>query len=155
MTRDGLAACVNACRRMAAADLEPVELHFLRIGRSGLLQHRDPVLAGSAVSLFWAEMREGSSILEKQKTDGWKMIGGEGGIRTLDRLLTYTHFPGVLLKPLGHLSETLLAAATLDAGKQDSALECGRIARAMRVAHLTGTRDRFQIAARPSVRDSR
>jgi protein tyrosine phosphatase (PTP) superfamily phosphohydrolase (DUF442 family) len=30
--------------------------------------------------------------------------GGEGGIRTLDRLLTYTHFPGVLLKPLGHLS---------------------------------------------------
>ena len=30
--------------------------------------------------------------------------GGEGGIRTHDRLLTYTHFPGVLLKPLGHLS---------------------------------------------------
>jgi hypothetical protein len=32
------------------------------------------------------------------------VTGGEGGIRTLDRLLTYTHFPGVLLKPLGHLS---------------------------------------------------
>ncbi len=31
-------------------------------------------------------------------------IGGEGGIRTLDTLLTYTHFPGVLLQPLGHLS---------------------------------------------------
>ncbi len=30
--------------------------------------------------------------------------GGEGGIRTLDGLLTHTHFPGVLLKPLGHLS---------------------------------------------------
>ena len=30
--------------------------------------------------------------------------GGEGGIRTLGTLLTYTHFPGVLLKPLGHLS---------------------------------------------------
>jgi hypothetical protein len=30
--------------------------------------------------------------------------GGERGIRTLDTLLTYTHFPGVLLKPLGHLS---------------------------------------------------
>ena len=30
--------------------------------------------------------------------------GGEGGIRTLDELLTHTHFPGVLLKPLGHLS---------------------------------------------------
>lgn len=30
--------------------------------------------------------------------------GGEEGIRTLDTLLTYTHFPGVLLQPLGHLS---------------------------------------------------
>ena len=34
-------------------------------------------------------------------------IGGEGGIRTLDTLLTYTHFPGVRLQPLGHLSNTL------------------------------------------------
>ena len=32
------------------------------------------------------------------------MVGGEGGIRTLDTLLTYTHFPGVRLQPLGHLS---------------------------------------------------
>lgn len=31
--------------------------------------------------------------------------GGEGGIRTLDTLLTYTHFPGVRLQPLGHLSD--------------------------------------------------
>ena len=31
-------------------------------------------------------------------------IGGETGIRTLDTLWGYTHFPGVLLKPLGHLS---------------------------------------------------
>jgi hypothetical protein len=31
--------------------------------------------------------------------------GGEGGIRTLGTVLPYTHFPGVLLKPLGHLSE--------------------------------------------------
>ncbi len=28
----------------------------------------------------------------------------EEGIRTLDTLLAYTHFPGVRLKPLGHLS---------------------------------------------------
>ena len=32
------------------------------------------------------------------------MSGGEGGIRTLDGLSTHTHFPGVLLRPLGHLS---------------------------------------------------
>ena len=31
-------------------------------------------------------------------------FGGDGGIRTLDTLLTYTHFPGVLLQPLGHVS---------------------------------------------------
>ena len=30
-------------------------------------------------------------------------VGGEGGIRTLDTV-RYTHFPGVLLRPLGHLS---------------------------------------------------
>src|SRR5690554_8060393 len=37
---------------------------------------------------------------------GFFSFGGEGGIRTLDTLLTYTHFPGVLLQPLGHLSKT-------------------------------------------------
>ena len=31
------------------------------------------------------------------------VVGGEGGIRTLDTF-PYTHFPGVLLKPLGHLT---------------------------------------------------
>ena len=31
------------------------------------------------------------------------MIGGERGIRTLDTF-PYTHFPGVRLQPLGHLS---------------------------------------------------
>ena len=32
------------------------------------------------------------------------VCGGESGIRTHDTLLTYTHFPGVRLRPLGHLS---------------------------------------------------
>jgi hypothetical protein len=32
------------------------------------------------------------------------LFGGERGIRTLDTVLPYTHFPGVLLQPLGHLS---------------------------------------------------
>ncbi len=31
-------------------------------------------------------------------------IGDEGGIRTLDTLLTYTHFPGVRLQPLSHFT---------------------------------------------------
>ncbi len=43
-------------------------------------------------------------------------IGGEGGIRTLDTLLTYTHFPGVRLQPLGHLSKTLCSCLLLSRG---------------------------------------
>jgi hypothetical protein len=31
-------------------------------------------------------------------------IGGEGGIRTLDGLLTHTPLAGARLRPLGHLS---------------------------------------------------
>ena len=42
-------------------------------------------------------------------------FGGERGIRTLDTLLEYTHFPGVLLKPLGQLS--LVTAAGAAKGK--------------------------------------
>ncbi len=34
----------------------------------------------------------------------------EEGIRTLDTLLVHTHFPGVRLRPLGHLS--ILTPAT-------------------------------------------
>ena len=34
-----------------------------------------------------------------------KLKYGEGGIRTLDTLLGYTVFPGLLLQPLGHLSK--------------------------------------------------
>lgn len=43
------------------------------------------------------------------------MLGGERGIRTPDRLLTYTRFPGVRLKPLIHLS-----------GKTESIANSGR-----------------------------
>ncbi len=41
------------------------------------------------------------------------MSGGETGIRTLGTLLTYTRFPSVRLKPLGHLSGTGLVIPTL------------------------------------------
>ena len=33
-----------------------------------------------------------------------RAVGGWGGIRTHDTLLTYTHFPGARLRPLGHPS---------------------------------------------------
>ena len=37
------------------------------------------------------------------RTSSYLEYGGEGGIRTPDTL-PYTHFPGVLLQPLGHLT---------------------------------------------------
>jgi hypothetical protein len=38
------------------------------------------------------------------------LLNGRGGIRTHGTLLTYTHFPGVRLKPLGHPSHSLRTA---------------------------------------------
>ena len=46
------------------------------------------------------------------RTSSHLKYGGEGGIRTLDTL-PYTHFPGVLLQPLGHLT-TLLSRCCWD-----------------------------------------
>ena len=46
---------------------------------------------------------------------GYKNNGGEGGIRTLDTLLTYTHFPGVRFRPLSHF--TVLKAYSIPKGK--------------------------------------
>tara|TARA_R110000823_G_scaffold28280_3_gene82488 strand:- start:745 stop:1164 length:420 start_codon:yes stop_codon:yes gene_type:complete len=40
-------------------------------------------------------------------------IGGERGIRTLETLLTFTHFPGVRLQPLGHLSNNLFQISNI------------------------------------------
>ena len=40
------------------------------------------------------------------RTSSHLEYGGEGGIRTPDTL-PYTHFPGVLLQPLGHLTKLL------------------------------------------------
>ena len=44
------------------------------------------------------------SEIKKPRKAAFCEIGGETGIRTQDALLAHTHFPGVLLRPLGHLS---------------------------------------------------
>ena len=48
--------------------------------------------------------------------------GGAGGIRTLDTLLAYTHFPGERLRPLGHRS------ACLESGHVDWVKPWGKLA---------------------------
>ena len=58
----------------------------------------------------WGRTRP-SSHLSKQAHEGPVLInGGWGGIRTHDTLLTYTHFPGVRLRPLGHPSSPCSAS---------------------------------------------
>src|SRR5205085_1578235 len=62
--------------------------------------------------------------------DPTKGGGGAGGIRTLDTLLAYTHFPGERLRPLGHRSAISLegrpskGARTSRQGCCPSALPC-------------------------------
>lgn len=56
-------------------------------------------------------LRASSAYLFKMKNQQHKLLVSfcrEEGIRTLDTLLAYTHFPGVRLRPLGHLSSTFL-----------------------------------------------
>ena len=47
-------------------------------------------------------------MLRKGKRKNYE--SGETGIRTLETLLTFTHFPGVPLQPLEHLSVFLWSA---------------------------------------------
>ena len=59
--------------------------------------------------------------------------GGEGGIRTLDTLLTYTPLAGERLQPLGHFSRFCLFRSDLPFALDDRAL-LGASHLALRVA---------------------
>ena len=51
--------------------------------------------------------------------------GGEGGIRTLGTLFTHTRFPGVHLRPLGHLSQLILTESEkFCSASKPQTLEC-------------------------------
>ncbi len=94
--------------------------------RGGLIRFAHPAgsVAGSAVQLACASCRTPhrgfsspppprENIKEKSpylRTGSSLNDGGEGGIRTPDTL-PYTHFPGVLLQPLGHLTTFCLLTA--------------------------------------------
>ena len=105
-------------------------------GEGGIDSLRSPLrgspLAGSRsvqLALPVVEPRSGvlipppaENIKEKSpylRTGSHLEYGGEGGIRTPDTL-PYTHFPGVLLQPLGHLtilSFPLLSGTGANVGK--------------------------------------
>ena len=72
---------------------QPVSQSLLRKHQKCKSPLNSGLCGDSAVSLW------GESLTRR-------LYGGEGGIRTLDTL-PYTHFPGVLLRPLGHLSKDL------------------------------------------------
>ena len=109
-------------RQVLHAKKKPVlayELFLKYGGEGGIDSLRSPLrgspLAGSRsvqLALPVVEPRSGvlippaENIKEKSpylRTGSHLEYGGEGGIRTPDTL-PYTHFPGVLLQPLGHLT---------------------------------------------------
>ena len=52
----------------------------------------------------------------RMSTQNHTICGGEGGIRTLDGLLTHTPLAGARLRPLGHLSRRAIAPISRSAG---------------------------------------
>ena len=75
---------------------------------------------------------------KKPPIKGAFLFGGERGIRTLDTLLTYTHFPGVLLQPLGHLTVNCYRFLSI---QLDRSTACSLL-RAMAEPYLSSLRDR-------------
>ena len=68
--------------------------------------------AASEMHSHFGEPVRGLTLLSTQKKSPASVmrgifIGGEGGIRTLDTLLTYTPLAGARLQPLGHFSINL------------------------------------------------
>ena len=86
---------------------------------------------------------------KKSPNKGLVLCGGERGIRTLDTRLAYTHFPGVLLQPLGHLSGNSFCFVryTLCVFKQRSTCACSLLrAPALRPFGASSQSSLFQIA---------
>ena len=72
--------------------------------RSSLIamQSLDPLIGSASLSVF----RDGDFFAGLATNCGSDLkYGGERGIRTLDRGLTYTPLAGARLQPLGHLSK--------------------------------------------------
>ncbi len=103
--RGGLTRFARPCGAARSLRLRSVQLATPVVDpRSGILIPPD------------GELKEKSLYL---RTGSHLEYGGEGGIRTPDTL-PYTHFPGVLLQPLGHLtilSLPLLSGTGANLGK--------------------------------------
>ena len=81
---------------------------FSRLGQSTGLSQKTPGILPSSGGIGRAE-----------RADHFKS-GGWGGIRTHDTLLTYTHFPGARLRPLGHPSCGRAFLISIPSPKPDS-----------------------------------
>lgn len=90
------AACFSPASRRAPCNPRPAKRLMLRIF---CLNSRKPSIE---------QARFGFGHSDKPPSGNIRFSGldcGGKGIRTLDTLLRYTHFPGVLLRPLGHSSK--------------------------------------------------
>jgi hypothetical protein len=82
---------------------------------TGMFQQRSSRESGAELRIFGSHLTLCSTELNAREfaplfgkfsnvSNMLRLGGGAGGIRTLDTLLTYTHFPGERLRPLGHRS---------------------------------------------------
>jgi hypothetical protein len=80
---------------------------------SDAVSHRNAVLGSNHRILIGFHTPDKAKGPGKQ---GLLFIGGEGGIRTLDGLLTHTPLAGARLQPLGHLSNKTVCSALCPGG---------------------------------------
>ena len=80
-------------------------LEYLRTGTSRCRSSISKCTPRSSSTFrFWASYGHRRGSLGVNLLESFKNIGGEGGIRTLGRLLAYARLASGYLRPLGHLS---------------------------------------------------
>ena len=83
------------------------------------------------------------------------VLGGAGGIRTLDTVLPYTHFPGERLRPLGHRSAFAGRAPpsrkARAIGQPCSCRQAAPMPAAMRALRTTAYADEIEAIARAAL----
>ena len=133
---------VALCHRLSTALLWAAQI---AVRRFNLKSRTRLVCCTSSLQIRRPEARVGheTRLLNQRliRDCGITCSDGRGGIRTHGTLLTYTHFPGVRLKPLGHPSQHLIQART--SGITREAERTGRDSNSRyRVHRYAGFRDR-------------
>ena len=96
--------------RRCCASVLPIQIRLVHTYHTGLAALIPNGGAGNERRCCASRSYALKNLLKQALTNFfvYNFIRREEGIRTLDTLLAYTHFPGVRLRPLGHLSRYTL-----------------------------------------------